>query len=87
MNLYNIMRNCARYRTGISRRFLWSFLPTPSAWSNIGTIGCASCESTIGLTHPPREDSLILKARNKAKAEAALIKQHPELLAKGGRKK
>ena len=46
-------------------------------------------EDTIMLTHPPHEDMLILKARQKAEMQARLVAQHPELLlgGKGGKKK
>ena len=37
----------------------------------------------IWLTHPPHEDVLIARARARAAQEAALIKEHPELLTKG----
>ena len=43
-------------------------------------LGVIDDESTIALTHPPHEDTLTLKARNKAKAQAQLVQQHPELL-------
>jgi hypothetical protein len=35
------------------------------------------------LTHPPHEDSLRLRARQRAEEQAKMIKEHPELLAKG----
>ncbi len=44
-------------------------------------------EDTILLTHPPHEDTLILKAKQKAEMQAKLIAQHPELLLGGGKGK
>lgn len=44
-------------------------------------------ESTLNLVHPPHEDTLVLRARQKAEAQAKLVAQHPELLTgKGGKK-
>jgi len=42
----------------------------------------------IWLTHPPHEDTLIARARDRARQEAELVKEHPELLGKkkGGKK-
>jgi hypothetical protein len=52
-------------------------------------LGVIDDESTIMMVHPPHEDTLVLKARAKAKAQAQLVAQHPELLTKpgGGKKK
>ncbi len=51
-------------------------------------MGVIDDESTLQMVHPPHEDALVMKARAKAKAQAALVAQHPELLAgKGGKKK
>lgn len=33
----------------------------------------------IMLTHPPHEDSLVLRARQRAEAQAEMVKKHPEL--------
>jgi hypothetical protein len=46
-------------------------------------LGVIDDESTIMMVHPPHEDTLVLKARAKAKAQAQMIAQHPELLTKG----
>jgi hypothetical protein len=37
----------------------------------------------IMLTHPPHEDTLVLRARQRAEQEAKLMQQHPELMLKG----
>ncbi|HLJ21824.1 MAG TPA: hypothetical protein VKU84_16580 [Stellaceae bacterium] len=37
----------------------------------------------IGLTHPPKEDTLTRRAKEREAAQAKLIKEHPELLLKG----
>jgi len=42
-------------------------------------LGVIDDESTLMLTHPPHEDTLILKAKQKAAAQAQLMAQHPEL--------
>ena len=41
--------------------------------------GAIDPESLIMLTHPPREDRLVLRAKQKAEAQAKLVAQHPEL--------
>lgn len=49
--------------------------------------GAIDAVDLIMLTHPPHEDSLMLRARKRAAAQAKLIQEHPELLTKGkGRK-
>jgi hypothetical protein len=48
--------------------------------------GAIDPEDLIRLTHPPHEDSLILRAKQKAAAQAKLMQEHPELLSKGKRK-
>lgn len=50
-------------------------------------LGVIDDEDTIMLTHPPHEDMLILKARQKAEMQAKLVAQHPELLLGGKGKK
>jgi hypothetical protein len=45
--------------------------------------GAIDGEDLIELTHPPRQDSLILKYRARKKAEQEFLQQHPELLLKG----
>ena len=51
-------------------------------------LGVIDDEDTILLTHPPHEDMLVLKAKQKAEMQAKLVAQHPELLlGKGGKKK
>jgi len=52
--------------------------------------GSIDDESLLALTHPPHEDTLTMKARNKAKETAAFMAKNPELQMKmmmGGRKK
>lgn len=50
-------------------------------------LGVIDDEDTILLTHPPHEDMLVLKAKQKAEMQAKLVAQHPELLlGKGGKK-
>jgi hypothetical protein len=39
----------------------------------------------LWLTHPPHENILIARARERAQQEAQLLKEHPELLTKGKR--
>jgi hypothetical protein len=46
-----------------------------------------SPEDLIGLTHPPHEDTLRMHAKQRAAAEAELLKQHPELLTQKRGKK
>jgi hypothetical protein len=48
--------------------------------------GAIDGEDLIRLTHPPHEDSLILRSRQKAAAQAKMLQEHPELLTKGKRK-
>jgi hypothetical protein len=40
-------------------------------------------ESLIEMTHPPMQDELIHRAREKKEMEAKLVQDHPELLSKG----
>ena len=48
-------------------------------------LGVIDDESTLVMVHPPHEDTLTRKARAKAKAQAQMVQQHPELLlGKGG---
>lgn len=47
--------------------------------------GAIDAADLIMLTHPPHEDSLILRAKQRAQAEAEMLKQHPELMS--GKKK
>lgn len=42
-------------------------------------LGVIDDEATLMLTHPPHEDTLILRARAKAKAQAEMIRRNPEL--------
>jgi hypothetical protein len=49
--------------------------------------GAIDAQDLIMLTHPPHEDSLILRARKRADAEAKMIQAHPELAFKGKGKK
>lgn len=49
--------------------------------------GAIDAEDLIMLTHPPHEDMLRSRAKARAEAQAKLMREHPELLAKGkGRK-
>lgn len=41
----------------------------------------------IRLVHPPSEDALIEAIKKRQEAKAAMLKQHPELLSGGGKKK
>lgn len=50
-------------------------------------IGAISQERALELLHPPMEDELVADAERKKLAEAELLKQHPELLQKGSKKK
>lgn len=47
--------------------------------------GAIDAESLIMLTHPPHEDTLASRAREKAEAQAKMVQQHPELLMGGKR--
>lgn len=46
--------------------------------------GALSTEELIGMTHPPDEEQLMQNAREREKAQAEMIKAHPELLTKKG---
>jgi len=46
-------------------------------------MGAIDAEDLIMLTHPPHEDTLAMKARKRAKAQAEFVAKHPELAAKG----
>ena len=50
-------------------------------------LGSIDDSDFIRMTHPPNEDALIAAVDKRQKARAALIKEHPELLQKGGAKK
>jgi hypothetical protein len=45
--------------------------------------GAIGPEELIMLTHPPREDTLIQRLRERQAQQAAMLQQHPELLLKG----
>lgn len=47
--------------------------------------GAIGPEDLIMLTHPPHEDSLVMRAKARQAAQQAMIAQHPELLTKGKR--
>lgn len=49
-------------------------------------LGAIDDEETIRMVHPPMEDLLVSKAKERAAAKAKLIQEHPELLTKGGKK-
>jgi hypothetical protein len=49
--------------------------------------GIISAERAIELLHPPMEDELVADAERKRVEEAELIRQHPELLTQGKKKK
>lgn len=49
--------------------------------------GAIDGKSLIELVHPPREDELIQRWETKQEQQAELIKQHPELLQQGAKKK
>ncbi len=53
----------------------------------LARFGAIDHEDLIMLTHPPHEDRLILRAKQRAQAEAQMMKEHPELLAKKGKGK
>jgi hypothetical protein len=53
----------------------------------LARLGAIDAEDVIRLTHPPHEDSLILRAKQRAEAQAKMMREHPELLAKGKGKK
>jgi hypothetical protein len=53
---------------------------------NLKKAGSISGTDLIRLTHPPREDSLIAEAEKRDAAQAALVREHPEIAFKGGRK-
>lgn len=48
--------------------------------------GAIDAADYIALTHPPHEDTLIRRARQRAAARERMMQQHPEMLT-GGRKK
>lgn len=48
--------------------------------------GAITPEELIMLTHPPHEDMLRARAKLREEAQQKLLKEHPELLAKGKRK-
>ena len=50
-------------------------------------LGSIDDSDFIRLLHPPTEDALIAAVDKRQKARAQLIKEHPELLEKGGAKK
>lgn len=53
---------------------------------SLAQLGAISAEDLLEMTHPPRQDTLISKARNRAEAQQKLIQEHPELMMKKGKK-
>jgi hypothetical protein len=53
----------------------------------LARLGAIDAEDLIRLTHPPHEDSLIMRAKQRAEAQARMLREHPELLQKGKGKK
>jgi hypothetical protein len=54
---------------------------------NLARLGAIDHADLIMLTHPPHEDTLVARARQRAAAQAKFMQEHPELMKPGGRKK
>lgn len=50
---------------------------------NLARLGAIDHADLIMLTHPPHEDTLVQRAKQRAVAQAKLVQEHPELLTKG----
>lgn len=53
----------------------------------LNKIGAASPSDVVRMVHPPMEDDLLASIARREAARAQFIKDHPELLQKGGKKK
>ena len=53
---------------------------------SLAQLGAIGPEDLIEMTRPPRQDTLIAKAREKAAAQQKFMQEHPELLMKKGKK-
>lgn len=52
----------------------------------LARFGAIDHEELIMLTHPPHEDTLRKRAKERAAAQAKMMQEHPEMFAKGGKK-